>query len=110
LKPPSQLLIGGEDFSTKAGEARGTEQVAYNGYRSNIFVATILMVNRAFPGMENGLTNSWRRVFKRVANAGKDIIYRSNKADDQTVIELVTNSAGEIRQYRHLLGEHIFQI
>lgn len=106
----SQLLIGGEDFSTKAGDAGGTEQMAHNGYRSNIYVATIAYGKSSFSWDENGLTNSWRRVFKRVANTGKDTIYRSNKADDQTVIELVTNSAGEIRQYKHLLGEHTYQI
>lgn len=106
----NKLLIGGEDFSITPELARGTQLFWRSGYRSNIYVATIAYGKSKFQWNQNELTSSFRRVFKVASSKDNEVLYRSNPFEDQTTIELVTNSTGEIRQYRHLLRPHVFRI
>ena len=106
----NKLVIGGEDFSLTPELARGTQLFWRSGYRSNIYVATIAYGKAKFTWDQNELTSSFRRVFKIVSETKNEVLYRSNLFEDRTVIELMTNSNGEIRQYKHLLGPHVFLI
>lgn len=108
----TKLLIGGEDFSlTPENAPQGSQLFVRSGYRSNIYVATIAYGKGSFRWSQNNLTSSFGpRTFKKASESDKEIIYRSNLVEDRTMIELVTNSKGEIRQYRHLLDAHVFQI
>ncbi len=106
----NKLMIGGEDFSITPELARGTQLFWRSGYRSNIYVATIAYGKAKFNWDQNELTSSFRRVFKIASATQNEVLYRSNLFEDRTVIEVLTNSNGEIRQYTHLLGPHVFRI
>lgn len=106
----SKLLMGSEDYSIKGDQPNEKPYFYRTGYRSNIYAATVAYGHRRFKWSGNELTDSEGQVFKRVAQSSDGTIYRSKSNEDQTTVEVVTNSTGEIRQYRHLTGEHIFQI
>lgn len=108
----NKLLIGGEDFSlTPANDPPGARLLARSAYSSNIYAATIVYGKSSFQWKQNELTTAFQgRTFKKVAGAEKETIYRSNPAGDRSLIELVTNAQGELRQYKHQLNAHVFQI
>ncbi len=106
----SRLVIGGEDYSIKREQPGGMQAFYRTGYRSNIYVATVSYGEFHFDWKDDTLTSSRGRVFKGTPDAKGDALYRSNQAADQTVVELLTNSHGELREYRHRLGEHALRL
>lgn len=106
----SRLLIGGEDYSIKRDQPGGMQAFYRTGYRSNIYVATVSYGETHFEWKENELISSRGRVFKKTSDSNGNVIYRSEKGPDQTVVEFSTNAEGELREYRHRLGPHTLRI
>jgi len=104
-----RLLIGGEDYSYKEGQT-GSKP----GYRFNTYSATITYGQSRFTWNQDGLTNSWGRVFGNGDKSNSEMVYRSkpflNSTGEQSVIEITANREGEIRQYKHHSGGRAFQI
>ena len=103
------LVMDGQDYSITSESATSAEQLTRTGYRSNAFVATFLYGQSQYVWRDGKLTNSWRRVFERVTGPEDGAVYRA-KVPDGPTIEIVTNSGGEMREYRHLIGDHVFRV
>jgi hypothetical protein len=106
----SKLLIGGEDYSIKRDLPGGMQAFYRTGYRLNLYVATIVYGETQFDWKQNELASSRGFVFKKVSDANGEVIYRTDQRADKTVVEFSTNTAGELREYRHRLGPHTLKI
>lgn len=104
-----QLMMDGKDYSITSANAASAEQLTRTGYRSNAFVVTFVYGQSQYDWKDGNLTNSWRRVFQPVNGPHPGQTYRSKVADG-TIIEVVTNPASEMVEYRHLSGEHVIRL